>query len=192
MHQIEPFYNWHYLYRTEDDKLSPFFEKQYNEFQFSQTIYNYYIHPQWDFFGSRTLYLKILMVDYDQRYCIIELLGEWNDAIENDIMTLKREIAEHFMSNSIYKFIFIGENVINFHSGDKDYYQEWFEEVTEEQGWIALINLHEVSANEFRKTRLEAYIPLFTIPEWRTFKPHHLYSNIDRLMSRYIDFEKNE
>jgi hypothetical protein len=192
MHQIEPFYNWHYIYRTEDDKLSPFFEKQYNEFQFSQTIYNYYIHPQWDFFGSRTLYLKILMVDYDQRYCIIELLGEWNDAIENDIMTLKREIAEHFMSNSIYKFIFIGENVINFHSGDKDYYQEWFEEVTEEQGWIALINLHEVSANEFRKTRLEAYIPLFTIPEWRTFKPHHLYNNIDRLMSRYIDFEKNE
>ncbi len=55
----------------------------------TQTIYNYYIHPQWDDFGSRTLYLKVLLADYDEQYVIIELFGEWNDAIENDIMNLK-------------------------------------------------------------------------------------------------------
>ncbi len=43
--------------------------------------------------GSETLYLKILFVDYDERYAIIELIGEWNDAINNDIMLLKRDIV---------------------------------------------------------------------------------------------------
>ncbi len=36
------------------------------------------------------MYLKVLMADYDEHYAIIELIGEWNDAIENDIMELKR------------------------------------------------------------------------------------------------------
>ena len=30
--------------------------------------------------------MKVLMADYDEKYAIIELIGEWNDAIENDIM----------------------------------------------------------------------------------------------------------
>ncbi len=29
------------------------------------------------------------MADYQEQYMIIELIGEWNDAIENDIMSLK-------------------------------------------------------------------------------------------------------
>jgi len=31
-------------------------------------------------FGSRTLYLKVLLADYDEHYVVIELFGEWNDA----------------------------------------------------------------------------------------------------------------
>ena len=92
MHDIEPFYNWRHIYVAEEDSLSPFFGRTYSEFEFSQTVYNYYIHPQWDDFGSKTLYLKILFVEHEQHFAIIELLGEWNDAIENDIMELKREI----------------------------------------------------------------------------------------------------
>jgi hypothetical protein len=75
MQDIEPYDNWHYLYTSENDALSPFFWREYSEFEFSNTIYNYYIHPLWDEFGSRTLYLKVLMADYDEQYMILELIG---------------------------------------------------------------------------------------------------------------------
>jgi len=63
MHNIEPYENWDYLYSSERDEHSPFYGREYSEFEFVNTIYNYYIHPLWDDFGSRTLYLKILMAD---------------------------------------------------------------------------------------------------------------------------------
>src|SRR6476620_8632276 len=125
MHDIEHFYNWRHIYVSEEDERSPFFQRQYSEFEFSQTVYNYYIHPQWDEFGSRTLYMKILFVDYELNYAIIELLGEWNDAVENDIMHMKRGIMDRMIAKGIYKFILIAENVLNFHSSDTDYYEEW-------------------------------------------------------------------
>ena len=91
--------------------------------------------------GSATLYLKILYVNYDNGYCIIELLGEWNDCLYNDIMYLKRNIADDLMANGINKFILIGENVLNFHASDNDYYQEWFDDI--EDGWISLVNFQD-------------------------------------------------
>src|ERR1700741_550312 len=118
MHEIEPYYNWRHLYTAEEDENSPFYGREYSEFEFSNTIYNYYIHPQWDDFGSQTLYIKILFVDYDQKYAVIEFIGEWNDAINNDIMLLKRDIVESMMRYGINKFILIGENVLNFHVSD--------------------------------------------------------------------------
>ena len=130
MQDIEPFYNWRHIYVSEEDPLSPFYGRQYSEFEFTLTVYNYYIHPQWDDFGSRTLYLKVLLADYDEKYAIIELIGEWNDAIENDIMELKREVLEKFMYDGISKFILIAENVLNFHSDGSDYYEELFEELS--------------------------------------------------------------
>ena len=118
MHEIEPFYNWRHLYIAEEDDRSPFFGTEHNEFAFTQTIYNYYIHPQWDDFGSRTLYIKVLFVDYEVGYAIFELIGEWNDAIENDIMTLKRDVVDPMIREGISKFIVVAENVLNFHSSD--------------------------------------------------------------------------
>ena len=82
MHFIEPYFNWRGYYIASDDPQSPFFEREYSEFEFSNRIYNYLIHPQWDYFGSPTLFLKVLYSDYEQGYAIIELIGEWNDAIE--------------------------------------------------------------------------------------------------------------
>src|ERR1051326_3580372 len=104
MHEIEPYYNWRHLYMAEEDENSPFYGREYSEFVFSQTVYNYYIHPQWDEFGSSTLYLKVLIADYSAEYMIIELIGEWNDAIENDIMTLKRDVIDVFLREGINKF----------------------------------------------------------------------------------------
>ncbi|MFC2101272.1 hypothetical protein ACFLRZ_05525, partial [Bacteroidota bacterium] len=94
MHNIEPFYLWQNYYNAAEDDKSPFYGRTYSEFEFSNTIYNYYIHPQWDEIGSETLYVKILFVNYEQTYCIIELIGEWNDALHNDIMLFKRNVLE--------------------------------------------------------------------------------------------------
>lgn len=167
---------------SEEDERSPFYGRVYSEFEYSHTIYNYYIHPQWDEFGSRTLYLKVLMADYDERYAIIELIGEWNDAIENDIMNLKREVVDKMISTGITKFILIAENVLNFHSSDKEYYEEWFEEVTDAQGWIVCLNMPEQTQYDFRQAKLNRFIELMELPDWRIYKPIHLFRKIDQIM----------
>lgn len=186
MQNIEPFYNWRHLYSAEEDKLSPFYKRNYNEFEYSQTIYNFYIHPQWDFFGSATLYLKIIFTDYDLQYCIIELIGEWNDAIENDIMTLRREITDHLYKKGIKYFIFIAENVLNFHSSDDCYYEEWVEQLEDDRGWITLINMPEQSQYDFKKARLNHFLHNFQIEQWRTFQPEHLFQIVQKKVSHLL------
>lgn len=187
MHEIEPFYNWRHIYISEQDERSPFFGRVYSEFTYTQAIYNYYIHPQWDDFGSRTLYLKVLMADYEEQYAIIELLGEWNDAIENDIMELKREVIDVFFALGITKYILVGENVLNFHSGDRDYYQEWFDEVTDENGWVVILNMPEQTQHDFKKAKLNRYIEMIDLPNWRIYKPFHLFKLIDEQIQKRLE-----
>src|SRR5690606_6632158 len=103
------------------DERSPFYNESERDYEHPNTIYNYYVHPLWDNFGSATLYMKVLYADYDFNYAIIEMIGEWNDAIENDIMELKRSVIDVMIAQGIYKFILITENVLNFHSSDDSY-----------------------------------------------------------------------
>lgn len=187
MHDIEPFFNWRHIYVAEEDPKSPFFGRTYSEFEFTQTVYNYYIHPQWDDFGSRTLYLKIIYVDYELNFAMIELLGEWNDAIENDIMELKREILDLLYAQKIYKYILIAENVLNFHSSDKEYYQEWYEELSDENGWAVILNMPAATQQDFKKKKLQYYIELMELIDWRVYKPYHLFKKIDEELSKRLD-----
>ncbi len=187
MHFIEPFYNWRGYYIASEDGDSPFYEREYSEFEFDKRIYNYLIHPQWDHFGSTTLFLKVLYSDYDSGYSIIEFIGEWNDAIENDIMVLKRDVIEPMMNNGIHKFILIGENVLNFHSSDDCYYEEWFEEV--EEGWIATINFHEHVVKEFIAANIDQYFVFggeLEEIEWRTYLPTNLFAKVESLVNKRI------
>jgi len=186
MHELEPYYNWQHIYVSEEDERSPFFGAEHSQFEYTDTIYNYYIHPQWDFFGSRTLYLKVLMADYEEKYAVIELIGEWNDAVENDIMTLKRNVLEAFMGEGIIKFILIGENVLNFHSGDKDYYEELHEELSDLNGWIVALNMPESSQYEFRNAKIFQHIELMEIDNWRVYKPYHLYKKINEELAKRL------
>ena len=187
MHEIEPYFNWRYLYSAEEDERSPFYGREYSEFEFSQTIYNYYIHPQWDEFGSRTLYLKVLFADYDQDFVIIEMLGEWNDAVENDIMTLKRNIIDPMIASGINKFILITENVLNFHSSDDSYYEEWYDDIKDEGGWIVSLNMPQHSIQDFNQAHLQRYILTIDYPEWRVLQPQHLFQLIDNKVLRLLD-----
>jgi len=186
MHDVEPYFQWRHLYIADEDPKSIFFGQTYSEFEFSQTVYNYYIHPQWDVIGSKTLYLKILFVDYETKFAIIELMGEWNDAIENDIMQLKRELLDSMMEEGIIKFILIGEHVYNFHNGDRDYYEEWYEELSEEEGWAILVNLHPAAQYDFLQKKLNRYIELMEITAWRTYKPEDFFQLIDDKLSQRL------
>ncbi|MFY0601551.1 MAG: hypothetical protein JXR03_17885 [Cyclobacteriaceae bacterium] len=187
MHQIEPYYSWLKFYDSSEDPDSPFHGKEYNYDLYSDNIYGFYIDPGWDFFGSETLYMKVLFVDYDQGYTIIELLGEWNDAINNDIMHMKRNIIEHFLMLGVNKFILIGENILNFHGSDDSYYEEWFDEV--EDGWIVALNFRDFVEEEMSAYQIDQFINFggqLNLVNWRTRTPAAVFEMIDALMARRL------
>ena len=126
------------------------------------------------------------MADYNAQYAIIEMIGEWNDAIENDIMTFKRDVIDKLIDEGIKKFILVAENVLNFHSSDDSYYEEWFNDVTDDGGWIVCLDMPEQTQYDFRKARLTNYIELIDYPQWRTQKPDLLFNQIDNIFMRRL------
>lgn len=181
MHTIEPYYAWRNHYVASEDSRSPFFEREYNEMSYHMKIYDHFIHPQWDSIGSQTLFIKIIWVDYEEESAIIELLGEWNDCLHNDIMRLKRDIIDCLQNDGICKFILIGENVLNFHHSDDSYYEEWFEDVTDRDGWIALLNFNQHVIDDMSSIDLDSYFVMSgELSEfgWRTYAPDQLVNRI--------------
>ena len=188
MQDIEPHYRWENLYVASRDERSPFYERLYNLDYYENSIYGYYIHPMWDEIGSETLYCKILYTDYERKFAIIEMFGEWNDTLHNDIMYFKRVVIDHLVNEGINKFILLGENVLNFHgSYEDDYYAEWFEEV--EDGWIAVCNFPEHVASEFAKYNLDIYLNMggtLDINNWLTMKPLQFFELVNGLIVRRL------
>lgn len=185
MHDIEPHFGWRERYQAERDEYSPFFGRQYSEFGYSNRVYNYLIHPQWDEFGAETLYLKLLWTDYNRNYAIIEMIGEWNDAVHNDIMHLKREFLDQLIGNGIRHFIFILEGVLNFHGDETDYYEEWLEEIREDGGWVVLLNTLDHVEEELTQTRLDNYLHFggyLNGLTWRPQKPERIFEVIEGLI----------
>jgi hypothetical protein len=184
MHDIEPHYGWKKYYDSVTDPNSPFFEKEHSLTHFTDHVYGYYIHPQWDSIGSETLYIKVLFADYESGFVIIEFIGEWNDALNNDIMVLYRDVIEDLMYQGLDRFILIGENVLNFHGDGSDYYEEWFDSV--EQGWITAIGFREHVTQEWSVHGVDAYVNFggeLDFLNWRTMPPKKLCAQIDKQIS---------
>ncbi len=97
-------------------------------------MYDFVIHPEWDSVGCETLFVKQIFADYEQGYVVLELIGEWNDAVHNDVMEVKRRFADPLLAQGVDKFLLIADNLLNFHAGESDYYAEWAEEETEGVG----------------------------------------------------------
>ena len=190
MHNIEPHFRWRDLYVASEDVRSPFYGRKYSEFDYTHRLYNFYLHPQWDAFGSSTLYGKILFADYTEGYALIELIGEWNDTLYNDIMFLKRNVVDPLERQGIAKFVFFCENVLNFHaSPDDDYYAEWSEEVHDEGGWIAIINTRQHVEEEMQEARLQHYIHFgddYNDINWHPQKPQVVFQIIDAMVNGRI------
>lgn len=186
MHLLEPFFAWRDQYIAAKDKKSPFYGYVNSEFQYTDKIYNYYIHPQWDNFGSDTLYAKVLFAEYEAGVAIIELIGEWNDALYNDVMFLKREVIDPMIKAGIFKYIVIGENVLNFHGGDDCYYEEWWDDVKDEDGWIVFVNLLAHVVEEMEEMRIQQYVNFgkyFDNVNWRPHKPKLFVKAIEAMVN---------
>lgn len=187
MHEIEPHYRWKDEYNSARDKKSPFYGMVYEEFKYTNKIYNYYIHPQWDHIGSETLYVKITYVDYDKGYAIIELIGEWNDCLHNDIMMLKRNVVDLLLKEGIYKFVLLCDNVMNFHASDDAYYEEWYEDVSEEGGWLSFVNVRDHVLDEMNQVRMHFYVNLgeaYNDIFWQKKTPKHIVKEVEIIMSK--------
>jgi hypothetical protein len=187
MHELEPFYNWEKYYNAADDERSPFFGVDYRIIDNTHVIYGYVIHPLWDYIGSETLYVKILYANYSQGFAIIEMMGEWNDTLHNDIMHFKRNVVDLMLKHKINKFILIGENILNFHGSDDCYYEEWFEDI--EDGWIAAINFRDFIYEEWKKYNLDYYINYggtLEFDNWRTMNPMLLFEKVSQMLVRRL------
>ena len=186
MHNLEPYYNWRHFYSSEEDQQSPFYGREHSEIEYTDSIYDHYIHPQWDYFGSETLYIKIIYANYDKGVALIEFIGEWNDCLYNDIMFLKRNVIEIMMAAGINKFVLIGENVLNFHYSDDCYYEEWFEEVMDEDGYIVLLNFRDHVLQEFKAGGIEQFFLSgegFKKINWRTENPNKIAEMLDSFVN---------
>ncbi|MAS52562.1 MAG: hypothetical protein CMD20_05085 [Flavobacteriales bacterium] len=187
MHDIEPHYSWRHIYTAENDPISPFYGREYSEFAFLDRVYNHLIHPQWDNIGSPTLFMKLLYCNYNEEFAIIELIGEWNDCLYNDIMILKREVIDLLVAEGIKKFLLVGENVLNFHYSDTCYYEEWIEDI--DGGWVAAVNFQNHVLQEMSQVGIDEYFLWggdLNDLSWRTYKPQDLKLKIEIIFNRLI------
>jgi hypothetical protein len=102
-------------------------------------------------------------------------------------MTLKREVIDRMIAHGINKFVLIGENVMNFHSSDDCYYEEWYEDVAEDGGWIVMLSLAEQSKYDFTRAGIDRYVQLIELLEWRPFTPMNLFTKIDNSLLKRLD-----
>lgn len=177
MHDIEPYYKWRDQYIAAEDERSPFYGTVNSEFHFVHKIYNHLIHPQWDDIGCETMYGKLIYADYEDEIAIIELIGEWNDLITNDILGFLKGTIYPLISEGITKFMIICENILNFHGDDNSYYEEWYEEIQDNDGWICFVNISDHVYKEMRKASLQYFVNMggrLNELNWRTQKPENI------------------
>jgi len=134
------------------------------------------------------LVLRLFLSKYDDQFAIIELIGEWNDTLYNDVMTLKREIIDTMIQEGITKFVLLGDSILNFHSSDDSYYEEWFEDI--EDGWIAMINGRDHVLQDFSAIGIDNYF-IFGGPlndmDWATFRPLQLFQKVEQMVEKRFD-----
>ena len=76
--------------------------------------------------------------------------------------------------------------MLNFHSSDDSYYEDWRESVIEEGGWVVIVDMPSQSQHDFKKARLTNYVALLDFPQWRTLKPELVFQQVDDWMIRQL------
>lgn len=181
MHNIEPFYGWLKHYDPEADHRSPFYGVVHNAFFFDRQVHEYLAHPLWESIGSEGLLVKLLYVDYDRGFAVLEMFGVWNDLLENDFKLFIENCLSRMIQEGISRFVLVMENVLNIYLEADDYYQE-ITEMLGEGGWICLLRTREHVLRELSAYGIDAY---FYWAEgldelrWRKLKPWQLLTLIE-------------
>ncbi len=74
---------------------------------------------------------------------------------------------------------------MNFHGSDDAYYEEWYEDISEEEGWICCLNVLPHVEDEMLSTRLQSYLNfggIFNDVNWRPQKPLVVFKAIEGLL----------
>ena len=82
--------------------------------------------------------------------------------------------------------VLLCDNVLNFHGSDDSYYEEWWEDIREEGGWIAMLNTLEHVTKEMENVRLQYFVNVgneFEDINWRKANPLQAYQEIDRMLN---------
>jgi hypothetical protein len=104
-------------------------------------------------------------------------------------MEMKRGLIDPLIENGIHKFILIGENVLNFHVSDELYYEEWYDDIKDDDGWITILHLRDHILNEMRSQKLHYYLNIggpYNDLLWRKFKPAALLEMVEGLITKKI------
>jgi hypothetical protein len=102
-------------------------------------------------------------------------------------MYFKNEILDKLANKGIYKFIIAMDNVYNFHSDEDDYYMEFYEDISEYNGFLCFINTFDHVAKEMERARLQYYINFgahLNDIDWRIKSPHHVLKEIEKAMKK--------
>lgn len=102
-------------------------------------------------------------------------------------MHLKRTLIDPLLQAGITKFILLADNLLQFHGGETDYYEEWLEEV--EDGWIAALNVRPFILAEFERYKIDYYVNCggtLTLSNWRTHPPFKVAELVDLLLIRRL------
>ena len=188
LRDIEPFFGWLPWYNHEVDERSPFHDVEHNLFYYDRSINRIPAHPLWDDMGSESLLLKILFVDYQEGYAIIELFGEWNDLYENDFKILLENCLNCLIDYGVQKFIFICENVFHAYLDADDYYHAAYEEL--EDGWMTIVRARDCVKEELDQYGISQYFYFNDIIDelpWRKLKPFQLYHLIEGRMQKVLE-----
>ncbi len=94
------------------------------------------------------------------------------------------------MYQGVSKFILIVENVLNFHSSDDLYYEEWFGEVEDANGWITLLNAREHVLEDLSAANIDSYFVMggkVNELQWRTYRPLQLFQRVEQHVVRRFE-----
>ena len=72
-------------------------------------------------------------------------------------------------------------NVLNFHGSDNCYYEEWWDDIKDEDGWICIVNTLDHVLDEMERVQIQHYCEIgdeYNAINWRKKSPKMAYQEI--------------
>ena len=54
-------------------------------------------------------------------------------------------------------------------------------------GWVVALNMSEAAQYDFQRKKLISFIELMDLPDWRIYKPYHLFRKIETAINNRLE-----